>query len=377
MSFVPKFLISSRLRSAKKRLSADPSAANYLAVAAEHAKAGAMQEALEVCEEGCAAFPGEHELRRMADRLRAVQLEDRTRDLAREIKEAPRPALYRELCEILLATGRVARAEECAGEWFEKTKDPAALTSRARARLERFFSDRRREDGMTAWDFISQAMAAQPGDERPLRLALDLFSRTGAWADAFHVLGSLLQVRPGDPLLEARYRTLAGLAQRAPQFDAALRQVERSGELVEHKNVEASPASATAVRPALKEMGSEPGTRAALFTRGSTALVQGVRGATAERTARALREIVQNTRTTARRLGLGVPQEIELEGDFGFLTIAPGERGCVALWTEGRLDDARRLRLGALLGPRGARSRDASEWDADDLDTEVESEEIL
>lgn len=132
MSLLPNFFSSARLRGVKKRLSADPSAASYLAVASEYAKSGEMNEALEVCAEGCSAHPGDAELRRLADRLRAVQMEDRMRTLTRELKDAPRPALFKELCEILLATGRVARAEECASEWFQKTNDPQALTFRAR-----------------------------------------------------------------------------------------------------------------------------------------------------------------------------------------------------------------------------------------------------
>ena len=47
-----------------------------------------------------------------------------------------------------------------------------------------------------------------------------------------------------------------------------------------------------AVRPILQKLGAETSVRAALYLRGGTALVQGPHGATADRTARAVREVV-------------------------------------------------------------------------------------
>jgi len=89
------------------------------------------------------------------------------------------------------------------------------------------------------------------------------------------------------------------------------------------------------IRPLLQALACEPGVQAALYARGATALVQGPKGATAERTARSVREVVLKSRTAARRLGLGQVQEVQLEGEFGTLLIAPGELGAGAVWCAG------------------------------------------
>src|SRR6185436_44859 len=93
--------------------------------------------------------------------------------------------------------------------------------------------------------------------------------------------------------------------------------------------------SGAAVRPMLQSLVRESGVQAAFYVRGGTALVQGPKGATAERTARGVREIVQSCRSAARRLGLGQAQEARLEGSFGTLLVAPGELGSGALWCTG------------------------------------------
>jgi hypothetical protein len=269
--------------------------------------------------------------------------EDRTRELSKELETAPRPALWRELCEILLESGRVARAEELATDWFQNAKSGEAQYWRARARSERFFADRRRDDGRLAFDFVQSAQDLLPGDPRPLRLALDLATHCGAWTEARRALARLLELSPGDPALEARFRTVVTLAQNAKTLDQALRDVEKSGCLADEQrlNAEGESASASesggsaAVRPMLQALLKENGVQAAFYVRGGTALVQGPKGATAERTARGVREIVQSCRSAARRLGLGQAQEARLEGTFGTLLVAPGELGSGALWCSG------------------------------------------
>ena len=87
-----------------------------------------------------------------------------------------------------------------------------------------------------------------------------------------------------------------------------------------------------------------------LYVRGATALVQGPKGATAERTARAVQSILGGSRSAARRLGLGQVFQVQLEGDFGTLSIAPGEQDAGALLCAGPLGRAREE---ALLGMAG------------------------
>ncbi|MEM7517113.1 MAG: hypothetical protein AAF368_09355, partial [Planctomycetota bacterium] len=88
------------------------------------------------------------------------------------------------------------------------------------------------------------------------------------------------------------------------------------------------------VRPILQTLSEQPQIKAAFYVRGGTALVQGPRGAQADRSARAIREILQSTRSAARRLGLGQPHEVQLEGEFGHLHCVAGELGSSALWSK-------------------------------------------
>ncbi len=342
MSLFHRILSQGRARSAAKRLAKDPSARHYTELVQEYAAVNDLQQALKVATEGLKAYPGDVELRRLADRARQMLREDRTRELSKELETAPRPALWRELCEILLESGRVARAEELATDWFQNAKSGEAQYWRARARAERFFADRRRDDGRLAFDFVQSAQDLLPGDPRPLRLALDLATNCGAWTEARRALARLLELSPGDPALEARFRTVVTLAQNAKTLDQALRDVEKSGCLADEPRAsgdgEANASESgggAAVRPMLQALLRENGVQAAFYVRGGTALVQGPKGATAERTARGVREIVQSCRSAARRLGLGQAQEVRLEGAFGTLLVAPGELGSGALWCSG------------------------------------------
>ncbi len=334
MSFVRRILSGSRLRPLRRALVDSPSPRSYAALAAEHVRMGEMEDAERVAREGLGLFPASVELARLADRSRAMEAEGRTRELYRELRDAPRAAVWRELCGILLDSGRIARAEECAQDWFNATGDGNAQLARGQARCERFFTDRRRDDARLALELIDSAEKLLPRDARPLRLRMSLYLRVGAMADARKVIGQLLELEPGDSLLEARFRSLGTLVDPSPTLDQALRQVEKTGRLVDEDAVEKEgQASASDIRPVLKDMCNEPGVRGAVYVRGATALVQGPRGATAERTARAVREVVQKSRTAARRLGLGQALEVTLEGDFGHLLVCSGEMGASALWS--------------------------------------------
>ncbi|MBK8180021.1 MAG: hypothetical protein IPK67_14290 [Planctomycetes bacterium] len=334
MSFVRRIFSGSRLRDLRQAVAEAPSPRTYASLAGEHARLGEMADAARVASEGLELFPGNGELSRLAERSRAIEAEGRTRELYRELRDAPRPAVWRELCEILTASGRLERAEECAQEWFNATGDGNAQLARGTARCERFFADKRRDDGRLALDLIAAAEKLLPRDQRPLRIKLALHMRIGAWNDARRTLGQLLEVEPGDAVLEAKFRTLSTMTDQTTTIEQALREVEKNGRLVDEESTPQDvSAAAGEIRPILKQMCNEPGVRAAVYVRGATALVQGPRGATAERTARAVREVVQRSRTAARRLGLGQAAEVTLEGDFGHLHVSPGEMGASALWS--------------------------------------------
>jgi hypothetical protein len=351
MSLIQRLLSQPRIKAARLRLVGEPSVRNYVQLASEHARLGEIDDVRRVCEEALALHASNQELTRMYDRARALLLEDRTRELAREIRESPRPGVYRELCAVLLEAGRIERAEECALEWFVATGDGQAQLVRADARLQRFLADRRREDARLVCDLLDSAEQLLAGDPRPLRLRLQLCSAIGAWRDARHVMSQLLELEPGDPALEARYRTLTTLAENAPTLDAALREVERSGHLPDDERTTTTlTQTSISIRPLLQALAAQGGVHAAMYQRGATALVQGKKGATAERTARAVREVVQKSCTAARRLGLGQAHEIELEGDFGRVVIVPTELGAAALWSGIPITDRQRSELLGLVG---------------------------
>lgn len=352
-----RILSLGRARSLARRLAEDPSPRNYLALAQSHVAAGRLADVVRVCDEALALHPGHAELERTRERALALSREDRIRELQRQIRQSPRPALFRELCETLVGAGRLARAEKVVGEWLEACEDDEALFQLGVVRAERYFADRRREDARVALERFEDFARRRPSDLRPLRAQLDIQSRCGAWAEARRTLARLLELAPGDPALEARFRTVAALSAGARSLDQALREVERSGRFVDDE-VDAERADSTqALRPALQAAAGIDGVRGAFYVRGGTALVQGPRGASAERYARGVREVVGATRSAARRLGLGHIHEVLLEGDFGALVVRPDALGAAALWVEGepgpRSDEALTMLTGGASPPEG------------------------
>lgn len=351
MRILQGWLVSGRIRAAKKRLAENPSARRYAELAQEHALLKDLDRALKVLDEGMLAFSGDAELRRMSNVFRQLALEDRTRALARELETAPRPALWREMCEMLLEAGRLARAEEAAAQWYQTTQDGEAQYYRARARAERFFADRRRDDGRMAYELADTAEKLMEGDPRPLDLRSQIAARAGAWGEARRDLARLLEITPGDPTLEARFRMAVAMFDGPKTIDQAFREVERSGRLadeprdrnpkapvVDSAEGEDPVASPSRARPLLQQIARIPGIQAAFYLRGSTALVQGPKGPTAERTARTVREILAVSRSAARRLGLGHAAEVRIEGDHGTLLLLPGNLGSGALWIGGEVN---------------------------------------
>ncbi len=345
-----RILSKGRARNLAKRLVSEPTVENYLALAQSYVAAGQLSEVTRVCDEALGLHTGCVDLQRMKQRAQALAREDRVRELQRQLKQSPRPALYKELCETLLAAGRLSRAEDVATEWYETSKDDEALYLHGAVRAERYFADRRRDDARLALERFETFKRAHPSDARPLRAQLAIYSRCGAWNEARTTLARLLELFPGEPALEARFRTVASLAEKSKGLDPALREVERTGRFVDDESESERGDSALSLRPMLQKIAEREGVTGAFYVRGGTALVQGPRGASAERYARGVREIVSTARGAARRLGLGTPTDVQVEGDFGSLCIRPGSVGAAALWVEGRPNQRTEEALEMLMG---------------------------
>lgn len=353
MSLISKLTARKRVRTAARKLGLDPCAENYVALAREHVAAGDTQEVLRVCTEGLEIHPGDANLLRLAERARALQLDSRVRTLHEDLAISPRPALWREMCEVLLECGRHEKAERVAEEWHERTKDGEALFYRARCRTELFMHSRSAADGQLAYDMATQSQRQLMGDARPLRLQLDITLACRAWGEARTAIARLLELQPGNPELELRFRAVVARVKDAKPLHLALAEVERTGNLEGDAPERSSTQANVAVRPILQELGALPDVRAAVYQRGGTALVQGLHGATADRTARAVREVVQSTRSSARRMSLGQPQEILMEGEFGSLYLRPGAAGAAAVWTERSLQRRHHELLDTIAGAAG------------------------
>jgi len=341
-----------RIRQAAKDLALEPTPRNYVNLAREYVVAGNFREVLRVCEEGLQIHTGNAELKRMADRAQAIELEKRLKTLQREALASPRPALWQELGDLLLQSGRLDRAQEVAQQWHSARKDGESTYFLARVVSERFFADRRKDDGVRAFELADEALKLMGSDARPLQLQLELTTRTGAWQEARKCIARLLELMPGDPDLEARFRTVLSHCENAKSYERTLNAVERTGQFIDDQ-AEIASNSNVAVRPMLQKLSADDSVRAAVYLRGGTALVQGPHGATADRTARAVRDVVLASRSASRRLGLGRPTEVLMEGAFGSLLLSPGERSTSAVWCSGGIQRQHEELLKDLSGMAG------------------------
>ncbi|MEZ5973349.1 MAG: hypothetical protein R3F33_03695 [Planctomycetota bacterium] len=332
MTFFSNLTSKKRIRAALRRLSQDPTAENYVAVAREHVVVGNLQDILRVCSEGLSLHPGNAELMRIAERTRQLQLDSRIRTLRQDLTLSPRPALWRELCDVLLECGRTQHAEETAQQWWEQAGGGEPTYYRSRGRCAQFFQGRRASDGKVAWDLALEAVREMPGDTRPLEVQYEIAKACGAWADARKVLARILEIAPGHPQHEQRFRDASRRVHGSKSLRAALAEVEATGRFVDTPENAGGPSN-VAIRPLLKRMGTDVDVKAVIFQRGGTALVQGLHGATADRTARAVREVGAGTRSSARRMGIGRAIEVTVEGSFGSLAIAVGNGGTAACWS--------------------------------------------
>ena len=322
-----------RIRRATRALARDGSTANYVVLAKEYESLGSPTNVLKVCREGLELHPESAELQRLARRAKEQHQEQRLIELHTELETAPRSALYRELCEILLENGDAQQALEAAQRWRNQTSEPEAIYYVAAAHAEFFFDGRRSRDGMQSFQLAADAAKALGRDKRPLRLQFEIARRCGAWEDARRSLARLLELMPGNPLLEARFRRVLSNCAHSKPLAKALSDVERSGRFVDDEAEESGSFDREALRPTLKRLAARTEVHVAFFLRGNTALVQGAHGPTADRTARAVREVLQVSRSSARRMALGRAFEIRAEGSFGALVLKPGTLGTSAVWS--------------------------------------------
>ena len=358
MKFLRHFFSRRRIRSARRALARNASPQHYAELAGEYARLGMNQEAFEVCREGLHAFPSSAELRTDLERLRSQVREARLAHLKAELTQGPRPALWRETSELYLEAGDLSRAEETAQDWHAKSPSIDSLRTIARVRLKRYFADRGREQGRQALAAIGAVMRSDPRDVEGLRLRLSLTTRLGAWDEARKTTQELLGQLPGDPVLEARFRSLEAMGEGGPTIDRAMLEVESTGLFADESGETGEATADVDVRPLLREVARRAEVQAVMYLKGSTMLVQGPRGATAERQARTVKSIIGCSRTSGRRLGLGQVSQVQLEGDFGTLAIAPGEMDAAALWVEGTMNASL---LQTLEGIRGANADTAGE----------------
>ena len=108
---------------------------------------------------------------------------------------------------------------------------------RARARAERFFADRRSEDGRVALELVAEAERPAAGRQRArCGCASSSTSRIGAWAEARTLVARLLELMPGDPhargALPRARRSLRTARRRSSRRCAT---VEKTGRLVDEE----------------------------------------------------------------------------------------------------------------------------------------------
>jgi tetratricopeptide (TPR) repeat protein len=339
-----------RIRQARRELSAGSSPSAYLRLARELHCGGTLDEAAEVCEEGLRAYPGHLELGRLSARVARERLQDRVRALREQIAVGPRPALYRELTQHLRELGESAEAAHVARRWEQTSRDPEAYLALAEAQVARYRERCLRTEGQAALDALAEARRRMPRDPRPLRAQRGLWMELRLFKEAKAATAELLQMLPGDVQLEQEYRWLKSQPEEPLDVAHALVEAEARGLEVHESQRTRGESGPRDVREELRALADAPGVRAALYLRGSTALIQGPRGATAERCARAIKHTLQSSRSAALRLGLGQLETVHVTGDFGTLEYLCGRGDAAALWSEQRVTEAQRRDLADLTG---------------------------
>ena len=342
-----------------------PSPDSYFLLASEFGHVGEMDEVLRVAMEGLEHFPTNPQLVGMRERALRALRQERIVSLRRELSESPRPAVWRELCGVLVESRQLQRAEETALAWLERSPEHLdAHLVLSEVRLERYFSDRGREQGRRFVKALNRVRDMSPGDLAELELRYTFASRIGAFGVALEAVQRILQITPGDAEWEARYREIEARAEDAPTIERALHRVEETGRFTDDGEVRtetSGPAPLIGdVRAKLRRLARLQNVNGSLYLRGETALVHGWKGAGAERMARGLRGVMRASQHTARRLGLGAIRRIDLEGEFGVFSVLPGSVDAGAVWCDGRPSSDVELTLGGLSGVANGDAEEAA-----------------
>ena len=296
------------------------------------AMSGDHAAALSICREALERFPGDGSLQRMLVSIRQAEHDARRSRLQVELEVAPRAEAYRELCELMLKRGEAAATLEFVGRWRQIDDSGEPLYFEAAAFSELYFSNYLSRDGMRAFQLAAEAGKLSKDDPRPFRLQFEIARRCGAWEDARIALARLLDIMPGNRLIEGRFRSVIANCASSRSISKALADVERTGRFLGDEIEVGGGLDRDQIRPGLVELAGRDDVHVAFFLRGNTALVQGAQGAAADRSARAVRDVVSVTRSASRKLLLGTPRELRCEGSDGSLFLKVGESGTAAVW---------------------------------------------
>ena len=316
-------------RAAARRVAEDPSAENYLALARESVQRGEPGRVEDVCREALALHPGHAGLKSILARATRMRLDERARRLQRELADAPRPALWRELVEVELGAGRARRAVGLAATWDDQESSAASAACHALAVLHVFRESALQADAERAWQLAGAACERDRDQVIAHQVRFELAHTVGAHAAERAALARLIELQPGRADLEARYREALARVGGQPSFASALEAASRGGVVSPvgcdaPQEAEVEETSLASVRPGLQALVTCGEGLCASYHRGGTALVQGMTGATADRTARGVRDLTRAARTGVRRLGLGPLRGVRVIGEHGDLAIRSG-----------------------------------------------------
>lgn len=294
--------------------------------------AGDPAAALELCRDALDRFPGDHTLQRLLVSVRQAERRARVARLTDELEKEPNPQAFRELCELMLKRGEAAATLEYVGRWRQIDDSGEPLYFEAAAFGELYFGNHLSRDGMRAFQLAAEAGKLRRDDPRPFRLQFEIARRCGAWEDARIALARLLDIMPGNRLIEGRFRGVMANCASSRSLSKALADVERTGRFLGDEIDAGGGLDRESIRPGLLELAGRDDVHVAFFLRGNTALVQGAQGTTADRSARAVRDVLSATRSSSRKLQLGAPKELRCEGSGGSLFLKTAEGGTAAVW---------------------------------------------
>ncbi|MBL6757263.1 MAG: hypothetical protein ISQ11_12715 [Planctomycetes bacterium] len=313
-------------------------------------ESGDAAAALECCREAVERFPGSAALQRLLVSVRQAELTERLSRLKEELELSPCPEAFRELCELMLKRGEAAATLEHVGRWRQLDDSGEPLYFEAAAFGELYFGNHLSRDGMRAFQLAAEAGKLLKDDPRPFRLQFEIARRCGAWEDARIALARLLDIMPGNRLIEGRFRGVMANCASSRSLSKALADVERTGRFLGDEVDGGDGLDRDQVRPGLLELAGRDDVHVAFFLRGNTALVQGAQGASADRSARAIRDVVSVTRSSSRKLLLGTPNELRCEGSGGSLFLKTGSNGTAAVWAARNLTGTSSRLMDELVG---------------------------